>query len=113
LDFHGAFLCVAVKEGSSEILHLDWQDDPNVFAWIAPVGKGWTGGDFCLPQLGLRVPILPGQVVGALTRRLIHASSVVTSGRRIVLTCFSDRGTLKKADQWEEKVLEREWRLDL
>ncbi|THU81781.1 hypothetical protein K435DRAFT_692843, partial [Dendrothele bispora CBS 962.96] len=113
LDFNGAFLCVAVKEGSSELLHLDWQDDPNAFAWIVPVGKGWTGGDFCAPQLGLRVPILPGQVLGALTRRLIHASIVVTNGRRIVLTCFSDRGTLKKADQWEEKVLEQDIYLDL
>ncbi|KAK7450153.1 hypothetical protein VKT23_013036 [Stygiomarasmius scandens] len=108
LDFKGAFLCVAIKEGSSEVFHLDWQDDPNSLAWIAPLGEGWTGGDFCLPQLNIRIPIYPGQVLGAQTRRLIHCRSPVESGRRIVVTCFTDRGTLKKADQWEEVVEERD-----
>ncbi|THU94961.1 hypothetical protein K435DRAFT_588115, partial [Dendrothele bispora CBS 962.96] len=80
LDFNGAFLCIAVKEGSSEIPHLDWNDDPNSFAWITAVGKGWEGGDFCVPQLGYRVPIRPGQILGALTRRLIHCGSKAEGG---------------------------------
>ncbi|KAK7458175.1 hypothetical protein VKT23_010083 [Stygiomarasmius scandens] len=105
LDFKGAFLCIAIKEGSSEVFHLNWQDDPNSLAWIAPLGKGWVGGDFYLPQLNMRIPIHPGQVLGAQTRRLIHCGSPVKNGRRIVVTCFSDRGTLKKADEWEEEVV--------
>ncbi|KAK7461467.1 hypothetical protein VKT23_008644 [Stygiomarasmius scandens] len=105
LDFKGAFLCIAIKEGSSEVFHLNWQDDPNSLAWIAPLGKGWVGGDFCLPQLNMWIPIHPGWVLGAQTRRLIHCGSPVKNGRRIVVTCFSDRGTLKKADEWEEEVV--------
>ncbi|KAK7439553.1 hypothetical protein VKT23_017481 [Stygiomarasmius scandens] len=101
LDFGGAFLCIAVKEGSSEVYHLDWNDDPNSFAWIIAVGRGWTGGDFCLPQLGKRIPLQSGQILGALTRQLIHCGTA-TEGRRIVLTCFTDYGTMRKADEWDE-----------
>ncbi|THU89413.1 hypothetical protein K435DRAFT_579196, partial [Dendrothele bispora CBS 962.96] len=80
LNFGGAFLCIAVKEGSSEVYHLDWNDDPDVFAWITVVGDGWTGRDFCLPQLNVHIPMNPGQILGALTRRLIHSGSQVEGG---------------------------------
>ncbi|KAF5320039.1 hypothetical protein D9758_018326 [Tetrapyrgos nigripes] len=56
LDFNGAFLAIAMKEGSSERFHLDWNNDYNLFAWIAPIGEDWEGGDFCVPQLGYRIP---------------------------------------------------------
>ncbi|THV00966.1 hypothetical protein K435DRAFT_656240, partial [Dendrothele bispora CBS 962.96] len=98
------FLCIAVKEGSSKFPHLDWNDDPNSFAWISAVGQGWKGGEFHIPHLGYHVPIQPGQILGALTRCLIHCGSKTEGGRRIVITCFSDYGTMKKANEWEEEL---------
>ncbi|THU85898.1 hypothetical protein K435DRAFT_684689, partial [Dendrothele bispora CBS 962.96] len=113
LDFCGAFLCIAVKEGSPEIPHLDWNNDPNSFAWIAAIGKGWEGGDFCVPQLAYRVPIHSRQILGALARHLTHCSMKAEGGRRIVLTCFLDYGTLKKANEWEEELFSTSFSLDI
>jgi hypothetical protein len=93
LDFGGVFFTVAVKEGSSEIIHLDFNDDKDNVSWIVPFGD-WKGGEFCVPQLNQKVPIRPGQVIAAMTRNLAHCSAPVT-GRRVILTLFTDKTLLK------------------
>ncbi|KAK7464174.1 hypothetical protein VKT23_006340 [Stygiomarasmius scandens] len=102
LDFEGSFFCAAIKEGSSELWHVDWNDDPNTLTWIIPVGQGWEGAEFCVPQLGVKVPILPGQVLGALTRCLVHCAAPSSGGRRLVLTLFCDHWIMKHSDEWVE-----------
>ncbi|KAK7434021.1 hypothetical protein VKT23_020420 [Stygiomarasmius scandens] len=102
LDFGGAFFCTAIKEGGSEIYHLDFHDDPDTLTWIIPLGEGWEGGEFCLPQLGFKIPLQPGQVLGALTRRLIHCSAPANGGRRLVLTLFCDKWIMKHSEEWVE-----------
>ncbi|KAK7443178.1 hypothetical protein VKT23_015776 [Stygiomarasmius scandens] len=101
LDFNGAFFGAAVKEGSSEIFHVDWNDDPNTLTWIVPLGDGWEGGEFCVPQLNTKVPVKQGQLIGALTRRLIHCGTP-TQGRRLVLTLFCDRYLMGHSERWIE-----------
>ena len=76
LQFGGAFFTVAVKEGSSEEIHLDFNDDPNGISWVVPLGD-WEGGEFCLPQFGIKIPIRSGQILGAMTRILAHCSAPV------------------------------------
>jgi hypothetical protein len=93
LSFGGAFFTVAVKEGSSELLHLDFNDDPNGISWIVPLGD-WEGGQYCVSQLGMKIPIQSGQVLGAMTRILAHCSAPV-KGRRIILTLFANKNLLK------------------
>ncbi|TFK60067.1 hypothetical protein BDN72DRAFT_779865 [Pluteus cervinus] len=95
LDFGGSFFTVAVKEGSSEVFHIDWNDAPQSITWLLPVGEGWVGGELCLPQLGYKIPTYPGQILGVLTRHLVHATTPVTSGRRIIFTCFTDSLVIK------------------
>ncbi|KAK7442562.1 hypothetical protein VKT23_016160 [Stygiomarasmius scandens] len=102
LDFEGSFFCAAIKEGSSELWHVDWNDDPNTLTWVIPIGEGWEGAEFCVPQLGVKVPILPGQILGALTRRLVHCAAPSCGGRRLVLTLFCDRWIMKHSDEWVE-----------
>ena len=89
LDFGGVFFTVAVKEGSSEIVHLDFNDHPDNIAWIVPLGD-WEGGEFCVPQLGIKVPLHAGQVIAAMTRNLAHCSAPA-HGLRLILTLFSDK----------------------
>jgi hypothetical protein len=89
LDLRGPFFVVAIKEGSSEFWHVDWNDDLDGVTWITVVGK-WEGGEFCAPQLGFRVPLSPGQIFGVRARVLVHCSTPVTSGSRLVFTCFTD-----------------------
>ncbi|KAJ7331533.1 hypothetical protein DFH08DRAFT_649034, partial [Mycena albidolilacea] len=88
LDFGGLFFTIAVKEGSSEVLHVDWNDNLHTYAIIFAVGD-YTGGEFCVPQIGHRIPLRPGAVLVARTRLLAHCSHV-GCGRRLVFTCFTD-----------------------
>ncbi|KAF8574688.1 hypothetical protein K439DRAFT_1371769, partial [Ramaria rubella] len=90
LDFKGVFFCLAIKEGSSQIIHLDWTDHPWTYAWVILIGEGWQGGELCLPQLGKKVPTRPGQVIAFTARTLAHFAAPHMGGRRIVLTGFSD-----------------------
>ncbi|KAF8573188.1 hypothetical protein K439DRAFT_1233735, partial [Ramaria rubella] len=66
------FFCLAIKEGSSQIFHLDWTDHPWTYAWVILIGEGWEGGELCLPQLGKKVPTRPGQVIAFTARTLAH-----------------------------------------
>ncbi|KAL0947186.1 hypothetical protein HGRIS_013310 [Hohenbuehelia grisea] len=97
MDFEGAFFTAAVKEGSSEILHLDWNDDKRGgITWVIPVGD-WKGGEFCSPQLHGRFPIAQGQVLGVQTRRIVHCGTPAV-GRRVVFTLFADHTLMKQSD---------------
>lgn len=103
LNFGGIFCTVAVKEGASELLHLDWNDDEDNMAFVLPVGD-WEGGEFCSPQLGEKIPICPGQVFAVTARVLVHCSAPVTNGRRVVFTLFTDNILLKHGDKYKPKM---------
>ncbi|KAG1779877.1 hypothetical protein EV702DRAFT_965198 [Suillus placidus] len=97
LDFGGAFFAVAVKEGGSGLVHIDWHDCHAIWAFVFAVGD-WEGGEFCTPQLGIKIPIRPGQVFAVLARVVAHCSAPVTQGRRIVFACFTDNLTVLHAN---------------
>ncbi|KAG2111493.1 uncharacterized protein F5147DRAFT_530838, partial [Suillus discolor] len=52
LDFFGAFFMFAIKEGMSEIYHVDWNNDLDSITWLLTLGD-WEGGELVLPQKGL------------------------------------------------------------
>ncbi|KAK7046462.1 hypothetical protein R3P38DRAFT_2688831 [Favolaschia claudopus] len=89
LDLGGLFFAIAVKAGSSEVLHIDWNDNLHKFALIFCAGS-FEGGEVCLPQLGRRIPLRPGSLLALRTRLLAHAAIVGGSGFRLVFTCFTD-----------------------
>lgn len=90
LDFHGAFFTVAVKEGVSEKIHIDFNDGKNTITWIWAVGD-WEGAEFVAPQVGIQVPVRPGQVFGMMARVLAHFTTPKKSGRRVIFTCFTEQ----------------------
>jgi hypothetical protein len=100
----GPFFALAVKESGSGVVHLDWNDNRGIYAYIFAVGD-WEGGEFCIPQLGIKIPVRPGQVLAVLARVLAHFSAPVTSGRRIVFTCFTDTLLFKHAHPETEGVV--------
>lgn len=93
-----------MKEGSSESLHLDFNDHPHSLAWLIPLGE-WEGGDFLAPQLGEVIPVGPGQALGAMTRRLVHCRTPITGGRRLVLTCFTDHTLIRHSERYHNTQL--------
>ncbi|KAJ7199378.1 hypothetical protein GGX14DRAFT_373164, partial [Mycena pura] len=94
LDFGGLFLAIAVKEGSSEVLHVDWNDNLHTYAIVFCIGD-YVGGEFCIPQIGRRIPLRPGAILAVRTRLLAHCTHV-GSGRRLVFTCFTDSTLLEQ-----------------
>jgi hypothetical protein len=90
LDMGGAFFTVAAKEAGSGITHIDWNDVRAIYAFVFAVGD-WEGGEFCAPQLGIKIPVRPGQVLAVLARVMAHFSAPVTRGRRIIFACFTDQ----------------------
>ncbi|KAG1718690.1 hypothetical protein EDB19DRAFT_1649797, partial [Suillus lakei] len=97
LDMGGPFFTVAAKEAGSGVTHIDWNNDCAIYAFIFAVGD-WEGGEFCAPQLGIKIPVRPGQVLAVLARVLCHFSAPVTKGRRIVFTCFTDKLLFRHSD---------------
>lgn len=97
IDFDAAFFTIAVKEGCSELIHIDFNDHPHSITWVFAVGE-WEGGELCLPQLGKKFPIRPRQLFGIMSRVLAHCSAPVTAGRRVIFTCFSDCYILEHTD---------------
>ncbi|KAJ6613331.1 hypothetical protein B0H10DRAFT_1733051, partial [Mycena sp. CBHHK59/15] len=73
-DFRGVITTVAVKEGGSEKIHLDWFDKLNLLAWVTALGD-YQGAHLCTPQLGGKMPCNPGALLGARTRFLAHCCS--------------------------------------
>ena len=51
--------------------HVDKDDWVGGWAWLAPFGA-FTGGDLCVPQLGIRVPMPAGSIVGIQGREFTH-----------------------------------------
>lgn len=99
VDFEGAFFTVAIKEGSSEMPHLDFNDHPHSMTWVVPLGR-FGGGHFVSPQLRRTIPVAAGQVMGAMTRYLLHSGTVVTEGSRLVLTCFTDHTLISHSERY-------------
>lgn len=97
LDFSGAFFTIAVKAGSSEKIHLDVNDDKMTWTWVFAVGD-WQGGEFCAPQLGVKIPIRPGQLFAVMAGVVAHCSAPVTNGYRLIFTCFSDKYLMSHSD---------------
>ncbi|KAJ7049093.1 hypothetical protein C8F01DRAFT_1355555 [Mycena amicta] len=79
---------VAVKDGSSERAHNDWNDPYPWPSVLAPLSEnGFTGGRLSLPQLGGSLPVPRRAIALARTRALCHWSTPFT-GDRLVLTFF-------------------------
>ncbi|KAG2366158.1 hypothetical protein BDR07DRAFT_1215322, partial [Suillus spraguei] len=81
LDFGGVFFTVAIKEGTSEIIHIDWNDCINSITWLIALGD-WEGGYIVFPQDGImcRIPIRAGDAFGFMAHTLAHCTTPVTKG---------------------------------
>ncbi|KAJ7571980.1 hypothetical protein C8J56DRAFT_809930 [Mycena floridula] len=98
LRFGPAFACLAFKYGVSEIIHLDFSDDPRFLTWCMPLGD-WEGAFFVVPQLGIRIPIRPGKLYVVLAGVVAHCSTPITAGKRLILTGFMQKDLLRRADE--------------
>ncbi|KAG0692925.1 hypothetical protein DFH29DRAFT_816945, partial [Suillus ampliporus] len=64
-------------------------DNCVIYRHIIAVGD-WKGGEFCISQLGIKIPVRPGQVLALLACILAYFSAFMTTGRHIMFSCFTD-----------------------
>ncbi|KAG1778559.1 hypothetical protein EV702DRAFT_967722, partial [Suillus placidus] len=88
-DMGGLFFALAMKESRSSLIYIDWNDNRVIYAYIFAV-RDWEGGKFCIPQLGIKIPVQLGQVLAVLACVVAHFSAPMTTGHRIVFICFTD-----------------------
>ncbi|KAI9765838.1 MAG: hypothetical protein M1840_007120 [Geoglossum simile] len=69
--------------------HVDSDDWIGGWAWISPFGN-FSGGDICLPQLGVRVPLPPGGIVGLRGRELVHFTDKWSGSRYSIVHFFKE-----------------------
>lgn len=93
MDFGGAFFTFAVKEGGSELCHIDWGDSPFTLTMVVSVGDKTVY--ICVPQLRIKIPLCAGQLLGLASRLLSHFVWCVVDeygadARRVVIVGFCD-----------------------
>ncbi|KAI0072018.1 hypothetical protein K474DRAFT_1605946 [Panus rudis PR-1116 ss-1] len=101
LVFLGVCTAIAVKEGASDSVHIDFHDPKQGIAWVVPIGD-WVGSTLSLPQLGddshaCEFEIRPREIFAFPARRLAHAVKPPTKGRRLALTFFTHGNTVNYA----------------
>jgi hypothetical protein len=77
---------------------VDFNDDLDSITWVWAIGN-WKGSSFVVPELGIQVPVLPGQLFGVCSRRLAHFAVPPSRGRWVIFTCFTE-GLLLKHDNY-------------
>lgn len=109
-DFGGSFFTVALKEGGSELMHIDWGDSPTSLTFITSVGG--RSVYFCIPQLRMKVPLRPGQFLAVASRLLSHFVTEISGetgdrlplrtayDRRVVIVAFCDHHLMKHSEDW-------------
>lgn len=90
-------------------MHLDWGDSPFTLAIITSVGE--RAAYFCIPQLGIKIPLYPGQFLAVASRLLSHYMNYIEDAdtslgvqRRVVLVAFCDHLIISHAADWEMRV---------
>ena len=83
-------------QGVGDGMHLDPGDSRWTHAIIFTVGDAMAF--FCIPQLHLRIPLIPGQCLSFPASLLSHYACVVEgSGDRILFNFFTDSTSIAKA----------------
>jgi hypothetical protein len=99
-DFKDLFFSIATRVGSSDRLHTDWGDYRyGGIAFVLTLTEWKAGGDIELPQLGVSVRPVPGDVLCFQAGRLLHAATT-PEGERVVLTFFTDNGLFANAAKY-------------
>jgi predicted 2-oxoglutarate/Fe(II)-dependent dioxygenase YbiX len=80
---------LAVNYNITTKFHIDLSDEG--MCVIVPVGE-WEGGELIIPQLGIKINLVKGQVVMMRSSLLVHGN-YIARGFRIGLVFFSHKQT--------------------
>lgn len=93
MDLNGLGYTVFFKSSGEGSIHIDWNDALPWYTFLIPLGD-FEGADLQLPQLGLRIPVIPRQALAFQGRLLAHCHSPILSGVRKVIVIFTHQTLL-------------------
>ena len=87
---------LAAGQGAADGIHIDPGDSRWTHAVIFSVGTAIVF--FCIPQLHIRIPLLPGQCLTFPASLLAHFAHVIEgTGDRVLFNFFTDNTSMAKA----------------
>jgi hypothetical protein len=122
-DFHGAFFAIAVRRGTSDVIHTDWSNARGgSMAYNLTTGSWQNGGYLEVYQCKMKTQTMMGDMIGIQAQRLLHRTTPVKDPEdpdsdRVVFTCFTENTLYAKnftgpekeeADEkWKEVIVEQ------
>ncbi|RHZ46101.1 hypothetical protein Glove_634g7 [Diversispora epigaea] len=101
----GIFLMIAINYNIVSNYHWDLSDASNGLCCLIPLGN-FQGGDLYFPQLHVRVPLQPGQVVAFDSHNLLHGNLPLISGIRHSIVYFVHQNFFHKKDNYNNMEIE-------
>ncbi|RHZ50284.1 hypothetical protein Glove_502g38 [Diversispora epigaea] len=101
----GIFPMIAINYNIVSNYHWDLSDASNCLCCLIPLGN-FQGGDLYFPQLHVRVPLQPGQVVAFDSHNLLHGNLPLISGIRHSIVYFVHQNFFHKEDNYSNMEIE-------
>ncbi|RHZ49680.1 hypothetical protein Glove_518g12 [Diversispora epigaea] len=101
----GIFPMIAINYNIVSNYHWDLSDASNCLCCLIPLGN-FQGGDLYFPQLHVRVPLQPGQVVAFDSHHLLHSNLPLISGIRHNIVYFVHQNFFYKEDNYSNMEIE-------
>ncbi|RHZ79024.1 hypothetical protein Glove_152g66 [Diversispora epigaea] len=101
----GIFPMIAINYNIVSNYHWDLSDASNCLCCLIPLGN-FQGGDLYFPQLHVRVPLQPGQVVAFDSHNLLHGNLPLISGIRHSIIYFVHQNFFHKEDNYSNMEIE-------
>ncbi|MGB9232852.1 MAG: hypothetical protein WCC04_00410 [Terriglobales bacterium] len=103
-QFGTAFSTTTILKSAPASVHKDSGNGLSLTC-MTTVGQESSGGEFCLLEYGLRIPVRPGDVLIAATCREWHVNLTPVRGTKYSIICYFRRGLTSPArlDEWYQR----------
>jgi hypothetical protein len=101
----GIFPMIAINYNIISNYHWDKSDTSNGLCCLIPLGD-FQGGDLYFPQLHVRVPLQPGQVVAFNSHYLLHGNLPLIRGVRHSIVYFVHQYFFQEEDNYNNMEVE-------
>jgi hypothetical protein len=103
-QFGTAFSTTTILKSSPASVHKDSGNGLSLTC-MTTVGRESSGGEFCLLEYGLKIPVRPGDVLIAATCREWHVNLTPVKGTKYSIVCYFRCGLTSPArlDEWYQR----------
>jgi hypothetical protein len=101
-----AFSTISILKSCPSAVHIDMNGNKLGLVCMTTVrGTEYSGGELCLPEYGLKVPVKPGDILVAATAREWHCNLTPVKGTKYSIVCYYRWGLAneKRLRGWRDR----------